>query len=88
MNCTVNPLAKRMANNRYGKACLALLSPAKKTNVQEEEVFDFSTIDGGVITYNAGAKAISSGAGIFIGDYFVGVCESYQSISNLPFVRY
>ncbi|GAB3199587.1 hypothetical protein ABID22_002383 [Pontibacter aydingkolensis] len=87
INCTVTPLAKRMANNSYGKSCLPLSSPAKKTNMQEE-VFDFSTIDGGVITYNAGTKAISNGAGIFIGDYFVGISDSYHSISNLPFVRY
>ncbi|MBC5994364.1 hypothetical protein [Pontibacter cellulosilyticus] len=88
MNCTVNPLPKRGTDKRYSKACLNLSSPAKKTNLQEEEVFDFSTIDGGVITYNAGTKAISNGAGIFIGDYFVGMSDNYHSISNMPFVRY
>jgi hypothetical protein len=84
MNSTVNLLAK----SSYSKPCLALSSPVKKANIQEEEAFDFSTIDGGVVTYNAGTRAISNGAGIFIGDYFVGVSESYQSITNLPCVRY
>ncbi|WP_299823354.1 hypothetical protein [uncultured Pontibacter sp.] len=87
MNRTLNPFAQHPATNCYGNACITL-STAKKTQLQEEEVFDFSTIDGGVITHNAGATAISNGAGIFIGEYFVGVSDNYQSISNLPFVRY
>ncbi|MEJ8803401.1 hypothetical protein [Pontibacter sp. H249] len=84
MNSIVNPLAK----SNYSKPCLTLSSHAKRTSKQEEDTFDFSTIDGGMVTYNEGAKAISNGAGIFIGDYFVGVSDSYQSITNLPYVRY
>ncbi|WP_439882272.1 hypothetical protein ACSX1A_03725 [Pontibacter sp. MBLB2868] len=59
-----------------------------KGQLQREEVFDYSTIDGGMVNHNAGSQAISNGSGIFIGDYFVGISDSYQSISNLPFVRY
>ena len=88
MNSTANPLTYRVADNCYGKACLKLPATTKKVSLQEEEVFGFSTIDGGVVTHKAGTKAISKGVGIFIGDYFVGNSDSYQSISNLPFVRY
>ena len=87
MSFTVNP-TKYASDKSYGNACLPLSSAAVKINLSDEEKFGFSTIDGGVINYNAGTKAIDNGAGIFIGDYFVGVSESYQSISNTPFVRY
>lgn len=88
MNSTISPLVYRVANKCYGKAALASSASAKRINLQEEEVFGFSTIDGGVITHKDGAAAISNGVGIFIGDYFVGTSDSYQSVSNLPFVRY
>ncbi|WP_242918511.1 hypothetical protein [Pontibacter liquoris] len=61
---------------------------ARKFYYQEEEMTDFSTIDGGVITYNAGTKAVSSGAGIFIGDYFVGVAEHFHMINTPAYIRY
>ncbi|MFD2512519.1 hypothetical protein ACFSRY_01460 [Pontibacter locisalis] len=73
--------------NSYTATGRSLLS-GKLSQEQKEEMFDFSTIDGGMVNHNAGSLAISSGSGIFIGDYFVGVSDSYQSISNLPFVRY
>lgn len=60
----------------------------KKQALKEEEKAAFSTIDGSVITFNAGTNAVSNGAGIFIGDYFVGVADHFLSISNMPFVRY
>ncbi|MFD2245237.1 hypothetical protein [Pontibacter ruber] len=59
----------------------------KRVGLQEEETLEFSTIDGDVITYNDGTLAVSSGSGIFIGDYFVGLTDSHTSI-QAPFVRY
>lgn len=87
MNSTLHPNTLQTKADSYGKACFSLTYNSKPA-AQEDECFSFSTIDGGVIAYNAGAKAIDNGAGIFIGEYFVGMSDSYQSISNLPFVRY
>ncbi len=61
---------------------------SRKQALKEEEKAAFSTIDGSVITFNAGTNAVSSGAGIFIGDYFVGGADNFLAISNMPFVRY
>lgn len=79
---------KSATENSYGNARLSLPATTVKVNLPEEQELDFSTIDGGVIAYNAGTKAINNGAGIFIGDYFVGVSDCYQSIGNTPYIRY
>lgn len=84
---TFNSKAQKTTAGSYGKACSSLPT-SKKILTQEDETFDFSTTDGGMITYNAGTEAIDTGAGIFIGDYFVGLSDSYHTISNMPFVRY
>ncbi|MDX5419827.1 MAG: hypothetical protein LPK09_11475 [Hymenobacteraceae bacterium] len=88
MNLTVTTPAKMMAEKRISSVCLTSLSSKKSTGFLEADEFEFSTIDGGVVTYDAGASAISRGAGIFIGDYFVGITENYELVSNQPFVRY
>ncbi len=84
---TLNSKAQKTTASSVRKKRLSLPT-SQKVLIQEEETFDFSTTDGGMITYNAGTKAIDNGAGIFIGDYFVGVSDSYHTISNMPFVRY
>lgn len=53
----------------------------------EEEPAGFATIDGSMVSHHSGANAISNGAGIFIGDYFVGFADNYQSISLAPISR-
>ncbi|WP_347158606.1 hypothetical protein [Pontibacter chitinilyticus] len=86
MNNVLLQLPQQLAD-----ACFAgkhMASSASKKTLQEEELTAFSTIDGSVITYNAGTHAVSNGAGIFIGDYFVGVTEQFLSICNTPFIRY
>ncbi|PRY07307.1 hypothetical protein CLV24_12445 [Pontibacter ummariensis] len=69
----------------YNSAIVSALLPHL---LQEEEPVGYATIDGHVVTHLDGASAVSNGAGIFIGDYFVGIADSYQSISNSSFVRY
>ncbi|MCC9167931.1 hypothetical protein [Pontibacter harenae] len=54
----------------------------------EESSYDFSTIDGDVITYRDGAMAVDSGAGILIGDYFVGVAENYAPSESQAYILY
>lgn len=76
-----------MADNGFTSACLATLF-GKHDTFLDDEVLDYSTIDGGVIASNTGRNAVDSGAGIFIGDYFVGVIDSFISSCNVPYVRY
>lgn len=88
MNLTLNPSPTKMA-----EPCpvLATLSPScnsPKAALQIDEPAGYATIDGNVVTYHAGSSAVSNGAGIFIGDYFVGLTENYESFSMTPFVRY
>ncbi|MBD1395883.1 hypothetical protein H9Q13_01795 [Pontibacter sp. JH31] len=55
---------------------------------QEEDSMEYATIDGEVVTCIAGASALEKGAGIMIGDYFVGILESLSGLSSKPFLRY
>ncbi|GAB3528168.1 hypothetical protein GCM10027443_05730 [Pontibacter brevis] len=60
-----------------------------KAGTQEEEHVGFATIDGNMIHHVEVASAVNNGAGIFIGDYFVGFADYDQSISHTtPFIRY
>lgn len=68
-------------------AVLTTLS-SSKNNLQEDEAVEYSTIDGEVITSVAGTSALEKGAGILIGDYFVGILESFSGLSSRPFLRY
>ncbi len=54
----------------------------------KEDSISYSTIDGEEVNFTEGALAINSGAGIFIGGYFVGKSECYEQMQNIPFVRY
>ena len=55
----------------------------------EEDLPGYSTIDGGMVAYQSGANAVSAGAGIFIGGYFVGVAdEDALTGGNMPMIKY
>lgn len=87
MNTVLLQMQQQLVNSGYKGRNLGS-SFLKRSAPKEEEKAAFSTIDGSVITFNAGKNAVSNGAGIFIGDYFVGVADHFLSICNTPFVRY
>ncbi|WP_162055997.1 hypothetical protein [Pontibacter pamirensis] len=63
-------------------------SPKAEAGLQEEP-FGFYTTDGSVVAYKTGANAVSAGAGIFVGGYFVGVADDNAPIgNNMPFIKY
>lgn len=74
------------------EACFAKANispkPCIKGMLPDDEPTGYATIDGNMVTHLAGSDAVSNGAGIFIGDYFVGIADTYQSVSITPFVRY
>ena len=87
MNTPLQSVSQQAAEMSYtGKSRSSKSS--KKNHFSEDEKAAFSTIDGSVITFKAGASAVSNGIGIFIGDYFVGVTDHILSSCNTPFVRY
>lgn len=55
--------------------------------LQVEDLVEFATIDGGVVDYYTCEEAVSNGAGIFIGGYFVGVTEASQCYTQQTFLR-
>ncbi|WP_242928377.1 hypothetical protein [Pontibacter vulgaris] len=87
MTIAMNPNFTYTAESSYANSSLPAL-PTLKVALSEEQGTDFSTIDGNVVTYNAGATAVNIGTGIFIGDYFVGESENQQTISSLACIRY
>ncbi|PTX14252.1 hypothetical protein C8N40_11299 [Pontibacter mucosus] len=87
MKSTLNPSPKQLAERCIVQSVLPGI-PCIKTTLQEDEQVGFATIDGNMVTYHAGSSAVSSGAGIFIGDYFVGLADNYESVSITPFIRY
>ncbi|WP_266205110.1 hypothetical protein [Pontibacter kalidii] len=88
MNSTLNPSPKRLVEPCLVKAALLPSSTGPKAALLHEEPAGFATIDGNMITFHAGSSAVSSGSGIFIGDYFVGLADNFDSVSVTPFVRY
>ncbi|MCX2740773.1 hypothetical protein [Pontibacter anaerobius] len=88
MNSTLNPSPKKLAEPCLVKAALLPCSTTTKAYLQTDEPVGYATIDGNVVTYHAGSSAVSNGAGIFIGDYFVGLADNYESVSITPFIRY
>jgi hypothetical protein len=54
--------------------------------LENEDSFD--TTDGGMITMDQVNNAVDRGAGIFIGNYFVGIPDSYKCYINSPFGRF
>ncbi|GAA4444769.1 hypothetical protein GCM10023188_47160 [Pontibacter saemangeumensis] len=61
---------------------------AKPTAAPEEDALRFSTTDGSMMTYSAGTNAVSNGAGIFIGGYFVGLTDESLLTGSMPFIKY
>ncbi|NEM97450.1 hypothetical protein [Pontibacter burrus] len=70
------------ANQPKGKVA----APVYQAVEMPADVVDFATIDGGVIDYYACEQAVSRGAGIFIGGYFVGVTEFSQCYEQQTFM--
>lgn len=48
----------------------------------------FATTDGSVMTYRAGTTAVRTGAGIFIGGYFVGPADDSTLAGHMPCIKY
>lgn len=88
MNTTVHKGTQKLSESCYKSACLSAIA-LLKAGTQEEEHVGFATIDGNMIHHVEVASAVNKGAGIFIGDYFVGFADNYHSISlTAPFIRY
>jgi hypothetical protein len=62
--------------------------PESLTYTSIDEDGSFTTIDGGVMTQDEVNHAVDKGSGIFIGNYFVGIIETYQCYANSPFGRF
>ncbi|MBC5774942.1 hypothetical protein H8S95_12770 [Pontibacter sp. KCTC 32443] len=64
------------------------VSPASfNGGLSSDDLMEYATIDGGVVDYYACEQAVSNGAGIFIGGYFVGVTEFSHCYSQQTFLR-
>lgn len=87
MNPTLNPLSKKLAEPCLVKALLPGSATLRAAQLHEEPA-GFATIDGNLVTYHDGSTAVSSGSGIFIGDYFVGLADPYDSVNITPFILY
>lgn len=88
MEITAKKLTQHMAESCYKSACLSALA-LLKADTMEEDLVGYATIDGNMVHHVEVASAVNNGAGIFIGDYFVGLADSYHSISlTAPFIRY
>ena len=87
MNISANSAAA-YASETFGSNVSVFSFPSKAGASSSEDLYGFSTIDGSMVTYNAGTHAISNGAGIFIGDYFVGLADSNYADAAMPFIRY
>ncbi|RDV17076.1 hypothetical protein DXT99_00735 [Pontibacter diazotrophicus] len=87
----MNTLAKSTlayASESFGSNVSVFSFPVKAGSSLNEDIIGFSTTDGHVVTFNAGTNAISNGAGIFIGDYFVGFADGPFSDTAMPFIKY
>lgn len=87
MNTSAKPTLA-YASESFGSNVSVFSFPVKADSSINEDIMGFSTTDGHVVTYNAGTNAISSGAGIFIGDYFVGFADNALSDAAMPFIKY
>ena len=88
MSITFTKPTQHTADDCYKGACLSALT-LLKADMQEEEPVGFATIDGHMVHHVEVTSAVNKGAGIFIGDYFVGLADSYHSASvTAPFIRY
>ncbi len=88
MNVTVSASPQTTAVNCYKNICLSATAVLRQ-GTSDEELVGYATIDGHMVHDIEVANAVNSGAGIFVGDYFVGLADNYNGISlNAPFIRY
>jgi hypothetical protein len=85
MNPSTNP---SYTADSLGSPVSAFSLLPKAAASHSEDFFGFSTTDGRMVTFNAGQHAISKGAGIFIGEYFVGLVDSYFADAAMPCIKY
>ena len=69
--------------------CLShpVLSASFNAALYQDDLVEFATIDGGVVDYYACEEAVNTGAGIFIGGYFVGVTDNSQCYRQQTLMR-
>lgn len=83
-----NVLENKVLKN-LGKIFTMVSSSTKADISHEENLIGFSTTDGSMVAYKSGANAVSAGAGIFVGGYFVGGADSNAfSDESMPFIKY
>ncbi|MHA6248123.1 hypothetical protein ACXYMU_09320 [Pontibacter sp. CAU 1760] len=88
MKGTLSPSNDSTVTNCYKSTCLSAIA-LLTADTHEEELLGYATIDGNMVHHLEVTSAVNNGAGIFIGDYFVGLADSYHSIHlNGPFIRY
>jgi phosphoheptose isomerase len=87
MNISANPTCANASEN-FGSNVSVFSFPFKAAASPHDDLFGFSTTDGSMVTFNAGTNAISKGAGIFIGDYFVGFADNPFADTAVPFIKY
>lgn len=64
----------------------AFVSP--KRVLVEHDSHSIQTTDGNVVSHSYVKQAIRTGAGIFIGDFFVGTTEYYFLVTETPPLQY
>ncbi len=64
----------------------AFASPQKL--LAEHDSHSIQTTDGNVVSRSYVKQAIRTGAGIFIGDFFVGTTEYYFLVTESPKLKY
>lgn len=83
------PKVQNKVLKNMGKIFTMVSSPKKAEVNLEEDLIGFSTTDGSMVAYKSGANAVSAGAGIFVGGYFVGGAENNAfSDESMPFIKY
>ncbi|MCJ8167435.1 hypothetical protein MKJ04_21520 [Pontibacter sp. E15-1] len=88
MNVTFTASPQKTVGNCYKSTCLSAIATLR-AGTQEEELVGYATIDGHMVHHVEVASAVNNGAGIFIGDYFVGFADNGHAISlTAPFIRY
>jgi hypothetical protein len=81
MNSTYNILKESDCSSR------SVLPVSFNLSFYSEDQIEYATIDGGVVDHYACEQAVSNGAGIFIGGYFVGVTDSSHCYSQQTLMR-
>jgi hypothetical protein len=59
-----------------------------KTEIPDIGNLELSTVDGGIVSQSARSAALKKGAGLMIGDYFVGVTTGADLLFSQPLIVY